>query len=68
MNEIVDFVGEVLSSAGEEALKSQGGQEAVATITAAAVKAATASAKREVATMVVPAFIAGVLIAKYLQK
>ena len=63
-----DLASEILSSAGEKALESQGGQQAVATITAAAIKAASASAKREVATAVIPAFIAGLLLAYYLKK
>jgi hypothetical protein len=61
MDEIVGIVGDILSEAGESALESKGGKEAVAVVTAAAVKAASDSAKREVMTMLVPAFLLGAL-------
>ena len=63
-----ELASEILSSAGEKALESQGGQQAVATITAAAIKAASESAKREVLTAVIPAFIAGIILASFLKK
>ena len=63
MDELQGFVSGMLSDAGKTALESPAAQEAVATLTGAAVRAA----KREVLTMVFPAFILGVLVAKYVK-
>ena len=67
MDELQDFVSNMLSDAASDALTSSGGKEAVAAITAAAVKAASDTAKREVLTMVLPAFVIGIIVAKYVK-
>ena len=67
-DELSAWASGMLSSSAAEVFQSKSGQEAIAAVTAAAVKAASDTTKEEVAKMVLPAFLAGVAVAVIIQR
>jgi len=66
--DLSSWASKTLSQSAAQVFTTTSGQEAVAAVTAAAVHSAAETAKKEVAKLLLPAFLAGIAVAIIVQR